>query len=398
MLYIDNKNSNEDFKIRFDKFISKIHRVDKEIDNKIRFSFNDKNELSFEYVNENEREAKDLDPNVVKEVVLECECMRIVVNTMLTTSLVSIYEGFIAIVYKSLIMNAPIKYFGNTQIKVSKIINENLKTIVNKEVSNLVAKNMSDPFSVIKSIESKEQIKIFNDNDLLDKIDEINLVRNLYAHNNGCIDEIYISKSKSKLKLKAGDQIKLNIDEAMSMIQTMYKAIFVIYYSIVNTLYNGNFEWHKRLHNYIFKLLQDREYQICEFMYKMMSVNRKFEFEYKLIYRINYLISLKEQGKTNDLNAELNKLDVSATEDRFKIAKKCLENNDKGVYEYLIETFPDSFSAESIKTFPLFISFRKSKYYNMLVGKFKKEFNVKQYDNDNDDDVKEINIETLNDN
>jgi hypothetical protein len=388
---IDNKKY---FKIRFDEFISKLHSIDKDIDSKIKFSYNDKNELFFEYVNENEKDAKYLDPNIVKEVVLECECMRVVVNTMLTTSLISIFEGFIAIVYKSLIMNAPIKYFENAQIGISRIIEEDIKTIVDKEVSNLVTKNMSEPFNVIKSIESKEQVKIFNDSDLLDKVSEINLIRNLYAHNNGNIDEIYISKSKNKhkLKLKSGEKIRFNITEAMTMIETMYMAIFIIYYSIVNAQYNGNLEWHEHLHNQIFKLLQVKEYKICEFMYKIMSANKNFEFKDKLIYKINYLISLKEQNKKKDLNDELKMLDVSAVETRFKIAKKCLENKNQEVYEDLIESFPNSFDAKSIKTFPLFISFRNSEYYSMLVGKFKKEFNVQQYDNN---DMQEINLETL---
>ena len=92
------------------------------------------------------------------------------------------------------------------------------------------------------------------------------------------------------------------------------------------------------------------------------------------MYEVNYMIALKQQGKSIAQNLE--KFDTSAMQEQFVIAKYCLQDDNEAVYALLNKIYPNRMPMEAIRDWPLFIDFRKSKEYGQFVSEHKQDFNV----------------------
>ena len=68
-------------------------------------------------------------------------------------------------------------------------------------------------------------------------------------------------------------------------------------------------------------------------------------------------MTLKQQGKDILVKKELEGLDVSIATDDYKIAKLCLEDRNEEVYKALNTNYPNVYSAELVRDWPIFINF-----------------------------------------
>ena len=87
------------------------------------------------------------------------------------------------------------------------------------------------------------------------------------------------------------------------------------------------------------------------------------------------------------LAKEVKKLDVSAMQAQFVIAKCCLEDNTAKIYELLSKTYPDSFDAVSIRDWPIFINFRETEEYKSFLKEHKNDFAIQEMTVDNNEFV-----------
>lgn len=292
------------------------------------------------------------------------------------SNVIIIFERYLARVYEALILVNPKKYFENQKIEIASIFNKNVRDIVVECVKKEVESNMFDSLKTLDLISQKENININRYRNILDEFEEIYYRRNLYIHNNGIVNNIYLSNIKDKFKANIQTNQKLVTDEIYlrNAINMLYKVVCTLFYE-VQLAYNPKYEkWHISLGNIGFDLLQNRNYDVAEQLYFILSKYKQLCFRDKAMYRINYINALKQQGKTETVKKELNELDVSIATDDYKIAKLCLEDKNKEVYEAISKNYPEPFTADLIRDWPLFINFRESEYYALFVKEHQEDF------------------------
>lgn len=294
------------------------------------------------------------------------------------SNVIIIFEQYLARVYKHLILINPKKYFQNQQIEISSIFNKNVKDIVVECVNSEVESNMFDSLKTLELISDKEGLDIDRFRKIKDEFQEIYYRRNLYIHNNGFVNAIYLSKIKTIYSKDIKINTKLITDDIYlrNAINMLYKVVGTLFYEI-QVVNNPRYEkWNNALSDIAFDLLCNKNYDVAEQFYFILSSCKQFCYKDKALYRINYINAIKQQGKKDLVEKELDGLDVSIATDEFKIAKLCLQDKNEEVYNALNEHYPKPFSAELIRDWPLFIDFRKTDFYNKFVEEHADDFNT----------------------
>lgn len=371
--------------IKISEYIS-IECDGEEDDLTISYSINSDSKLGDKYI----------DPKTARREYDKIEQYENILISSTLSTIVIIFEQFLAKIYEGLILLNPKKYFEDKKIEISNIFNKNVNEIVGECVKREVESNMFDSINTLELISQKEKIDINRYVNIQDDFEEIYYRRNLYIHNNGIVNNIYLSNVKEKYRGKYEVGKKLITDDIYlrNAIDMLYKIVCTFFYEVQLTFNPTYDKWNTCLSNIAFDLLHEKNYVVAEQIYFIMSSCKAFCFRDKAMYRINYINSLKQQGKMDKVKKEINELDVSIATDEFKIAKMCLEDRNEEVYAELSKNYPDPFSAELIRDWPIFINFRETEYYTKFVnehqadfGLFIFEFDEKTKENEKIDDM-----------
>lgn len=317
-----------------------------------------------------------VDPQTARREYNKIEQYENILASSTLSNVIIIFERYLARVYEALILINPKKYFENQKIEIASIFNKNVRDIVIECVKKEVESNMFDSLKTLELISQREGVNINRYRNILDEFEEIYFRRNLYIHNNGIVNSIYLSNVKDKFKKDVKINQRLVTDEVYlrNAINMLYKIVCTLFYEI-QVAYNPKYEkWHSSLGDIGFNLLKNQNYDVAEQIYFILSSYKQLCFRDKAMYRINYINAVKQQGKVELVKKELSELDVSIATDDYKIAKLCLEDKNKEVYEEISKKYPEPFKAELIRDWPLFINFRESEYYSLLVKEHQDDF------------------------
>lgn len=185
-----------------------------------------------------------------------------------------------------------------------------------------------------------------------------------------------LSNIKDKYKNGVAINTKLVTDDVYlrNAINMLYKIVGTLFYEI-QVAHNSKYDkWNKALSDIAFDLLCDKNYDVAEQLYFILSSCKQFCFRDKAMYRINYINAIKQQGKKELVDKELDSLDVSIATEDYKIAKLCLQDKNEEVYNALNEHYPEPYSAELIRDWPIFIDFRRTEFYNKFVEEHAEDF------------------------
>lgn len=337
--------------------------VENEIINKISFKLNDK--YNNEFYNPE---------GVLRKKMMFAEHRKMLAQALLS-NLIIIFESYLANVYKILVIKNHEKYIDNKQIYISEIFNKDVNSILHNIVANEVEQNMFDSLKTLEKMKKNSEFNIDRYSKIKNQFEEIYYRRNLYVHNDGIINDRYLSNvDKQYTKGKKINDFLLSDEEYLKKsIKVVKKVICSMFYELINTeVCDG-----KDAYNYLsivgFESLCLKEYDISEHIYGILSRHKSFEFIDKAMYQVNYINSLKQQGK--NIKNLLDNFDVSIATDNFKIAKLCLQDRFEDVYKLLIASYPTSFNASFIREWPIFINFRESEYYEKFKELHKEDFN-----------------------
>lgn len=302
-------------------------------------------------------------------------------NILLSSTLsnvIIIFERHLANIYKHLIIFNHKRYFENKTIAIANIFDKSLNDIIVDCVKNEIESNMFDSIKTLNMICQKEKIDINRYVNIQNEFEEIYFRRNLFIHNDGVINNIYLSNIKDayKINIKEGDKLETKDDYLQHSINALYRIVCTLFYEVQNKLNDTDEKWISGVANIGFELLQKRNYEVAEHIYLILSSNQKLLFKEKAMYKINYINALKQQNKEQDVKKELESLDVSIATQSFIIAKLCLEDKNEDVYNLLGKTYPDSFEAAHIRDWPLFINFRETPYYKKFVKEHQSDFGL----------------------
>lgn len=348
-------------------------------------------DLEFLYsIKKNARvKSKYIDPQNAKRQYNKIEQYESILISSTLSNVIIIFEQYLAKVYQGLILINPKKYFQNQKIEIANIFNRSVRDIVIECVNNEVESNMFDSLKTLSLISERESININRFVNILDEFEEIYYRRNLYTHNNGVTNHIYLSNIKEKYKKGLEINQKLVTDDIYlrNAINMLYKIVGTLFYEIQVT-YNSKYEkWKDRFSESVFELLYKKNYDVAEHLYFILSSCKQFCFRDKAMFRINYINAMKQQGKDALVKKEIEALDVSIATEDYKIAKLCLEGKDAEVYEALSKNYPEPYSAETVRDWPLFINFRESEYYTKFAQEHTDEFDTFVYQFKEEEDL-----------
>lgn len=348
-------------------------------------------DLEFSYsIKKNARvKSKYIDPQNAKRQYNKIEQYESILISSTLSNVIIIFEQYLAKVYQGLILINPKKYFQNQKIEIANIFNRSVRDIVIECVNNEVESNMFDSLKTLSLISERESININRFVNILDEFEEIYYRRNLYTHNNGVTNHIYLSNIKEKYKKGLEINQKLMTDDIYlrNAINMLYKIVGTLFYEIQVT-YNSKYEkWKDRFSESVFELLYKKNYDVAEHLYFILSSCKQFCFRDKAMFRINYINAMKQQGKDALVKKEIEALDVSIATEDYKIAKLCLEGKDAEVYEALSKNYPEPYSAETVRDWPLFINFRESEYYTKFAQEHTDEFDTFVYQFKEEEDL-----------
>lgn len=329
-------------------------------------------------------DPKFVDPKIARREYSKIKQYENMLISSTLSNVIILFERYLASVYEVLILINPKKYFENQKIEIANIFNRNVRDIVIDCVKKEVESNMFDSLKTLELISEKENININRYRNILDEFEEIYYRRNLYIHNEGIVNKLYLSNVKEKFKKNLSLDSSLCTDEVYLRyaIDMLYKIICTLFYELQLT-HNPKYEkWNLVLSNIAFDLLQKKNYEVAEQIYLIMSSTKSFCFRDKAMFRINYINALKQQEKFELVRKELDALDVSIATEDFKIAKLCLEDKNEEVYNELSAHYPECYSADLIRDWPIFINFRDSEFYTKFVNEHKDDFGVFVYEHE----------------
>lgn len=291
------------------------------------------------------------------------------------SNIVIIFERYFAQVFEFIVVLNPEKYFEGRTVKINELFTSSIKQIIGNEVQKQVADNMYDSLKTLDMMKAKSGFNIDRYVPIQDDFKEIYYRRNIFVHNSGIANDIYINSvaEKYRTKVKKGDELLCDDVYIENAIETLKKVVCVLLYEFLFAT-KAKSESYDILADIAFSSLSNKEYLFCEFIYNILRRHKGFDFADKAMYEVNYMIALKQQGKSIAQNLE--KFDISAMQEQFVIAKYCLQDDNEAVYALLTKIYPNRMPMEAIRDWPLFIDFRKSKEYGQFVSEHKQDFNV----------------------
>lgn len=313
----------------------------------------------------NPRKAKD--KNLMKK-----NQEKIFAQSILSNAII-IYESYFAKIYEVLAIAFPELYLENKQIPLSRVLTDDLNELISKSITIEVEQNMYDTLKTLDKLKEKNGFDIDRFFKIRKKFEEIYYRRNVFVHNNGLANDIYLAKVDANYRKEVDKNQYLICDGIYlsNAIQTIKKVICTMHFELLKVC-EANESDYVYLSNVGFESLCAKEYGTAEHIYGILSRNRDFQYINRATFQINYINALKQQNK-NYQNL-LDSFDVSMATDTFRIAKLCLENDHKAVFDLLNETYPNSFKADQIREWPLFINFRETEFYDIFREKHSDDF------------------------
>lgn len=323
---------------------------------------------------------------------------KILVESVISHIIV-VFENFLGNILRILIKKEPLKYLANQQIMISEVIQKGEESISEK-IEQTVDSYLRCSIDQLSEIEKKEKIEIDRYEKISTSFSEVYYRRNAYIHTDGKVNKDYLNKVDNiyKKNIQIGNELVCDKDYLDNSICLLSKIIFSIVFELLKNT-NVNAIEMSYITNYYFVRLLNEHYPICKFVYQSLSQYKPIEFADKMNFRINYLNACKQLGETEFVNKKLKELDISAMEDKYKIAKYCLANETEKIYSLLKSTYPHSFNALEIREWPIFINFRETKEYQQFRNEHLEDFLVNEMEADDNTkqpkDESSINLEDL---
>lgn len=248
-------------------------------------------------------------------------------------------------------------------LKICKTINDATEMLVNKKVENLLYRSLDDQLeyftNYLKINMNEIEIKWEN-------IHEIKEKRNIIVHNNGIVNNKYISNIR-RHKLTTNEDLKegTKIDITSDFFFNSLEEIFIVGTILMQSCWR---KWHKKqveqqdadLNTVMIDALTNEEWKIAEMLGRYAMNCEVSDERMKMVNFVNYVQALKWQGREDEVEEKLQTWDISSLDPVFTMAYYVLKSDKQQFYNIL----PSIVKSKGIKKdeffdWPLFREFRK---------------------------------------
>lgn len=378
--YMDSLDSQmESFPILLRTLQANIELCTKKIDKFVR-----NNGIKNEKVGGNSDFSLPPNPNIIKEAIsLFSEMKQAILALELTkkntvVAFVSIYDAFLADIINSIyriqpgLLNTCEKEYSFVEIIKYESIEDIKEHIIEKEVDSVLRESHLKQLSWL---ENKLNMKLTSDLPILADFIEITERRNLFVHTNGKASRQYLSTVSSKYKKREnGERVKVGdmLYATPEYVEHCYNILFEMGVKLGQVIWRkidqkkSLKEAEELLINIIYNLIKEHKYNMAitlsEFATKSYVKNIDKASEY--VKNINKALAYYLKGDKDECKSIISQIDWSATELKFKLAVKVLEDKFDEACKIMYEIGNNDEMKENYKEWPLFKVFRERESFS----------------------------------
>ncbi|QOK28050.1 hypothetical protein IIE26_05105 [Cytobacillus oceanisediminis] len=271
-------------------------------------------------------------------------------------SLMMYFENLISGIIKRRLKLFPDSFNPNDKtIKYSELLEfENLSDALEYLIDNEVVKIMYGGFKDWIAYIKKSGVELKKVEFLSEAINEAHNRRNLFVHNDGIVNNIYLKKVSKEFidGLEKGKPINITNEYIIKAIDNVKKYGTLLLFEAWKT-YQGS-EKDKRLdycEKLAYEFLIGEKWDLAKVLYEFIY-DEISSYGDKTRAQINIWLCQKQLGDFDAIKAEIEKFDASALQTKYHLCiSSILEENDK-FYE-LLDKEPYAISEESLKEWPV---------------------------------------------
>lgn len=288
--------------------------------------------------------------------------------------LITYFENLISKIFKKDFIDHPQKISLDSKSVPYKILEESgsieevKEHLIDIEVNSMMYKSLSDWIDYLKK-NRKLELSFISEN--LKILKEIMARRNLFVHNDGIINQIYLSITKDETgsKYVKGDTININkeyINNAIGLIELSGTSLV---FEIWLKECKGKEEEVDKILSIIFnEYLVEEKWECAINLYKICLDSQKLNLSCQLTCKINYWQCFKWLNRFNEIKNEIDKTDLSAAEPKYKLGVLALKDEVDKFFE--VYDNQSDIGKTQLYYWPIFKSIRESDIY---MSRFNKE-------------------------
>lgn len=252
------------------------------------------------------------------------------------------------------------------------------KHLIDVKIDEVLRGNFESWINILKS---ELSLNLGYLNDIMDELTEIYQRRNLFVHNGGIVNSIYMSKVNEKQRdgIMLNDKLtvdKVYLDNAICKLQ---KAFILIGAELWKKLSPDDKTRGEILGEIVYENLLHSRWDICEGLCYFSLKDAQINPVDKAIAQINYWLCKKETGEYKSIEKEINNTDFSDKKEIFQLGLFALRGETEKILEILpvvLET--KQTNIERLEEFPILKGFRETDEYKDFKknSKFFEEENI----------------------
>jgi hypothetical protein len=196
--------------------------------------------------------------------------------------------------------------------------------------------------------------------------------RNLFVHNGGVVNSIYISKVKEEFRknIKINDQLNVDKEYLDNAICKLQKAFILIASELWKSLDKADKSRGDVLTDIVYENLLKSRWDICEGLTYFLINDSQLDVTDKVVAQLNYWLCKKRTNQLDSVKKDIEKADYSDKKEIFQLALYALKGETKLFFE-ILPTALDSrqINIKRLEEFPIFQEIRETDEYK----KFKEE-------------------------
>ena len=249
------------------------------------------------------------------------------------------------------------------EIKKMNSITEIIDYLIINEVKDLMFKGVKEWHDFIQN-KFSAKLEYYYSNKK--KIDEIFDRRNLYAHNDGIINEIYYNKNKDNIDIKIGERLKTTKEYIFSAANILLSDYIDIVLSFIDF---SNKSLIETLFSIAFEEMSDENYLLAYKIFNLLDEKYEDNEANKCLYKINKWICCKSVPELNEFFNEINEYEYDSLPCELKIGIESIKMNKEQIRVLIRNVNINYICEEELATWPVFKWIREDEdFYNEILN------------------------------